>query len=1380
MRWFFLFLCTAMALVIVFTTASAMPPRFQHLTTDDGLPENSVRSILQDHLGFLWFGTHNGLARYDGYGMEVFLPSPTDSSSIFPRFLVALAEDDTGMIWIGSFSNGLSRYDRDRNRFTNFRTDPTRPGALPGAQVVDICPADDGLWLALGDAGLVRFDGSSFLREPIRLPDGPSDLDAYPPLSALLITETQIWVGMEQGGVAIRNRTGGNWRLLRQDPDDERSLPSDWITDILRDEGGRTWVATRAGLALYRGDDDFEVFQPVVADGTLQEENYLVVMDSDSQGDLWIGSAVGLYHFDPRSGVFTLHAHDPKRPTSPVLGPALSVLVDRSGMVWAGSWHTGLNKYDPWSQKFEVFLHDPDEPGSLDDDAVVSLYEDRKGVLWVGTGSLSSGGTYGGLNRLAPGSDRFTHIPLPEDQRQSVRRFNAIAEDRNGRLWLGSNRGVWRLDDQRSRIIRPPELDPDIEPLRISSVISLLLDGYDRLWVATWGHGLHRWDPSTGGWTSYWHDPRDSTSLGSNELTALCLDDLGRVWLGTEPTGLHLYDPESDSFRRFAQAQSGAETIISIAPATQGRIWAGTSAGVLLMSEENGIEWSFTSNDGLPSDFLGRLQVYDEDKMWISTARGLVHLDRSTGEFAVFDRRDGLPSNELYFASILRSDGTMMFGGHHGMIAFDPRNVLRNPFLAPVLLVDLKVDDQTLPIGGDSPLQQSLQLTSEVVLKHDQNNLAITYSSLHFAHPERNQYRFRLSPEDEDWRTSDKSRTAHYTNLDPGSYRFEVAASNSDGIWNPEPTVLTIIIKPPWWRTRWATVGYGLLIGLVTLAIYRQIVVRERIKAKLEIKRIETRQLQELDRLKSRFFANISHEVKTPLTLLKAGAQRLWEDSSDPDDELHAMMIRNSDRLGQLIEQLLDLSRLESGHLPVRWQHGNWCAYMRDLVSSHEILATTGGIELTTVWPPNPTDAWFDPDILEKVAGNLLANALKFTPPGGTIGVVARSESNVEQRPVPGSRVTVDESAPLLPAIVLDLEVRNTGSYIPPEQLNLIFDRFHQIAGPDGGDGRGTGIGLSLVQELVEWYGGSIAAESDEKTGTAFKLSIPLFQEAPRGVDQDPQDNTETEVELHLLSEDDPEPVAAEPGRGRLRILVVEDHPDLRAFIRRELQSEYELLEAPDGLIGLDLARSEIPDLVLTDIMMPQLDGYELCRRLKTDERTNHIPVVMLTAKSDSESRLAGLEIGADDYLTKPFDVVELKARVSNLLEQRRLLTERLARWALDPNRQPEPVESADELFLDRAKAVMMANLEDSEFRVDDLCQALAMSRTQLHRKLKAIAGQSTGEFMRTLRLLRAAELLSGHGGNVTEVAYRVGFKSLSHFAKAFREQFGVPPSEYG
>jgi len=1373
------FVCLITLLLLGGVSAwAAPPPRFEHLTVDDGLPENSVRSILQDRRGFLWFGTHNGLARYNGYEMESFLPDPGDSGSIFPRFLIAMAEDDSGMIWIGSYANGLSRYDPRSGLFTNYRPDRTDPAGLPGAQVNALACADDGLWLALGDAGLCRFDGQRFERVAIRAPEDPGGDIAQPALWSLLVTDEQLWVGTESEGLAVRNRRGGSWRIMRHDPDNPRSLPSNQVTDIFRDEAGRIWVATRTGLALYRGDGGFEVFLPDRTPGA-REENYLVQIAADESGRLWIGSAVGLYAFSPHTGEFELFSHDPRDPGSPVLGPALSVLVDRSGIVWAGSWHTGLNKYDPWSRKFEVLLHDPDDPGSLDDDAVVSLYEDPTGVLWVGTGSLSSGGTSGGLNREDPATGRFAHIAAPHLPTGQVRRINTICEDHQGRVWLGSNLGVLRLDDNRQSIIRPPELAGETGPLLDGSVTDMLIDTTGRLWVTFWQGGLHRFDPATDAWAAYWHDPRDEHTLTSNELVNLCLDTDGRIWIGTDQSGLNLYDAEIDGFRRFPSSESGADAIHALHPAQDGRIWASTGAGVRLFDAVSGVVWSVSSSDGLPAGMLGQVQVDRAGKLWISSGRGLVRVDPASHDLALFDERDGLPRNELHFASLTRSDGRMYFGGHHGLIVFDPDLVQASPFVPPVVLTDFRVADQRLPVGGDSPFQQTLQETGTVRLGHHQNDLSIEFSALHFAHPERNSYRFRLQPYDADWRTAGPERTAHYTNLDPGRYEFQVIGSNADNIWNNEATSLVIVIDPPWWRTRWANGLYVLLIAVGALVVYRMIVQRERIRAALEIQRVEAQQLQQLDRLKSRFFTNISHEFRTPLTLVKASLQRMQEDPETAKPSLLDMMARNADRLEQLIEQLLDLSRLEAGHMPVRWQRGDWRAYLRALLATYDVLAQGNEIELACRWPEVGDEGWFDADLLDKVAGNLLTNALKFTPAGGRIDFVAAVADRQSSCPVPGSKDGPAGEPFQLPAHRIRLAVANSGSYIPPDELSRIFDRFHQIAGSDGGDGRGTGVGLALVKELIQWYGGSIEVQSTREQGTVFTVELPVFLESPLPVESADADVTPDDIDrvLNDDTEDDLEPETA-AGSGPT-ILIVEDHPDLRAFLREELIADFVLLEAPDGRAGLDLARQEIPDLVLTDVMMPELDGFELCRRLKTDERTNHIPVVMLTAKTESASRLAGLEIGADDYLTKPFDIAELKQRLSNLLEQRRLLRDRFARNSLDPGRRSQPVESADELFLERARDLVAANLEDPDFRVDGMCRGLGMSRTQLHRKLKAVADQSTGEFLRNQRLLRAAEMLAGNYGNVTEVAYAVGFRNLSHFAKTFREQFGVAPSEY-
>jgi len=1353
------------------SAAQEIPVRFQHLTINDGLPENSVRSILQDHLGFLWFGTQNGVARYDGTHMDIFLPDPDDPHSLDRRFVLAMDEDPDGRIWMGSYAGGVSVFDPSTEQFRNFDAEGD---SLPGPGISTIRALDDGVWFSTGGQDLYRYVDDRF--ERVVVP--PFQHAGTQGLTGLEISDREIWVGSAQSGVAILDRASGSWTHLRHDPADPESLPNDFITFIQRDSQGRVWVGSRNGLALHKGGGRFATFRPRPADGP-SEPNYMVCVTEDAAGHFWVGAAIGLYRFEPDSGRFTQFTHDPEQPESPVRGPVLSILCDRSGIIWAGSWHTGLNKYDPGSAKFEVYLHDPGRPGSLDDDAIGSVYEARDGTLWVGTGSRSPGGTQGGLNWRAPGTTEFSHLPLPSAQGRQVRTISILLEDPRGALWVGTNGGLWQVDAQRTALIRPAGFADVPTGLRDGMIMDLVVDHGGRIWVASWMGGLHRYDPLTGGWRSYYPDPADDLSLASGDLSTLGVDEAGRLWVGTDSGFLQIYDPDDDAFASMVPLAGTLESVFHLTPSRGGLMLVCSGAGIHLSGPEQ-VHRSYTTRDGLPSDYAGRAIQDQQQNIWASTGLGLVRIDFETGDVSVFDQRDGLPRNEIHFAVCRTAEGRLFFGGHHGLVSFQPEAIRASAYVPPVYLTDVRINDQSLRVGADSPLTQALVTTERLELGPDQNDISLTFAALDFAHPERNRYRFRLDPLDEDWRQPTDMNSAHYTNLNPGTFVFSVQGTNRDGVWNETPTVLTIRIAPPWYRTVWAQILYAVIIVLVVVTIYRQLILRERMRLALEMERAEASHLQSLDHLKSRFFANISHEFRTPLTLLMSPLQRLQEDPTSGSPELFTTMARNARRLGRLIDQLLDLSRLEADRMPSQWKQGDWCQYLRALVSSFETLAEQRGIVLTANWPRQPGPAWHDTDLLDKVLVNLLSNALKFTPGGGEVTLTVEVNGAPRPHPWPGQGEETKTSGE---ARLLSLTVLNTGSHINPEDLDSVFDRFHQtLETTDYGD-LGSGIGLALVKELTDWCGGDISVASDPQLGTSFTVVLPLFTTTPPDhqvkerftpavdlADQDPLDEAREEIE-------DPDELTES---GLPAVLLVEDNADLRTYVRDELGDEFQVLVAANGNAGLDLARTEIPDLILSDVMMPGLNGLDLCEKLKADDLTNHIPVILLTAKAGPRSRKEGLQSGADDYVAKPFDVEELRIRIRNLLEQRQLLAERYAQLEVArPGRAANPVLSADDRFLQKTREIIAEHLEDPDFRVEGLCKEVGMSRTQLHRKFKAVAGRSAGEFIRVERLNRAAEMLGDGESNVTEVAYSVGYRSLSQFAKAFREQFGMAPSDF-
>ncbi len=1361
---------------------AAADPRlvFEHLTVDDGLPENTVRAILQDRTGFLWFGTHNGVVRFDGQEMADTWHEGADSTAA-PRFFVSsLLEDAEGDIWIGTVLTGVWRLDPHTERCTQVIPSPGPPGGGRGQHDPDLCRDGEGnVWVAWNGQGLCRIDPRDRTMSWLR--HDPADLTslATDRLSAVLVDrDGRLWLGTEGEGVLVRDPGASAFRQLRHDADDPASLSHDIVTRLHQTPDGAVWVLTFHGLSRWLpGSQSFRNYLPAGMEH-VEQADYFVDATASADGGLWIGSAVGLYHFDPVTGIFQLHAHDPEDPRSPAKGPVISVCRDRSGIVWAGAWHAGLNKLDPAAQKFTCLAHDPRDPGSLDDDVVMSVLEDAAGVLWVGTGSMSTGGTRGSLNCLDPLSDRFAHLAFPIDQ---VRTVQSLAEDRQGTLWLGTNLGLWRLDRARSRPVRAHHDPTHAAGIGDVAVRCLLADRAGNLWVGAFRHGLYGIDP-TGRVTRFQHDPADPGSLGQDQIICLAEDGAGNLWVGTDSRGLDLLRPGARDFEHVFDPRVGVSSIIDLHVDTRGRLWLGTYSGLLQYDADRGVVASFTSSEGLPHNVVSAILEDDNGRLWLSTGRGVARLDPERGEVRAYDTRDGLPSNEVAFARCRRRDGTLVLGGQDGLVQFLPARIVDDPFLPPVVLTELRLADQPVQPGAGSPLPCSMPFAESLRLAHDRNDVTLSFAALHYSHPERNRYRCRLGPYDAGWREIGTRRSASYTNLDPGDYVFEVQGTNGDGVWSEHTARLAITIQPPWWQTAWANALYALLVAGAVWAIYRQIVQRERMRTSLEVERAEARHMHELDELKSRFFANITHEFRTPLTLLLGPLQRLQEDPARGDPALFAIMARNARRLGQLIDQLLDLSRLDARRLPLRWAQDDVVAYLRTLAASFRSLADSRAVTFTTVLPSAPLVSWFDGDLLEKVVGNLLSNAFKFTPDGGEVTLTVTVGSEAEPVRVPTAEVEPCAARAAL-ARTVTLAVANTGTFIPPQERERIFDRFLQLAG--GTAAGGSGIGLALVRELVEWQGGTVVVASDPTRGTRFTVTLPAFLEAPVPVEatvavaEVPSSPYAAAEILDAAPAGDAVDDATAADEPRPLVLVVEDHPDLREYLERELQAEYRLLMAADGDQGLALALAEVPDLVLSDVMMPGKDGFELCGCLKADDLTSHVPVILLTARAEAESRLTGLRQGADVYLAKPFDPEELRLQMANLISQRRRLAEKFAQRVVRLAPEAMPVTSADERFLQKVRQIIEAHLDDEDFEIETFCREVGLSRSQLHRKLKALTGQSAGEVIRAHRLQRAADLLAGGFGNVTEVTYAVGFKSLSHFAKCFRQQYGVAPSEY-
>jgi signal transduction histidine kinase/AraC-like DNA-binding protein len=714
----------------------------------------------------------------------------------------------------------------------------------------------------------------------------------------------------------------------------------------------------------------------------------------------------------------------------------------------------------------------------------------------------------------------------------------------------------------------------------------------------------------------------------------------------------------------------------------------------------------------------------------------------------------------------------LLFGSKDGLVVFYPDSIQDQTLPPPVYITNFKVLEKSRPVPID-----------KIELPYDENFLSFEFVVINYDAPEKNQYTYKLEGLDKNWVYSGTRRLASYTDLDPGTYRFRVKATSDGSLWSEAKTNISIIIHPPWWRTYWAYVLYGLAFLGTLYGLIHYTIARERLKADLKLKSIQSEKLQEIDKLKSQFFANISHEFRTPLTLILAPLEKLMTGTKESPQQLslYQAMYQNAQRLLNLINQLLDLAKLEAGKMTPELAAGNLMQVIRRIVFSFSSLAERRQIQFKFQSPSENPVAYFDADQLEKIISNLLSNAFKFTPVGGEITVTARLDP-AQDKEIPKRLVKTDKATSIK---MLQLDIQDNGVGIPPDRLEKIFDRFYQIDPSHTREQEGTGIGLALVRELVQLQAGKIWVESLPGVRTCFSVRLPMLMVGLEEITVADNSATNSSQILLPVQEENkeanyvpPEISTVASAKDSPLVLVVEDNADLCYFMQETLQKNYKVIVAANGLEGYQQAMAAIPDLVVSDIMMPKMDGIELCQKLKADEKTSHIPVVLLTAKADSQSKVTGLQTGADDYITKPFESRELEARIQNLIVGRKKLREHFSR---EITLQPSEIviTSVDERFLQRVMQVIESNIADTNFGVENLGREIGMSRMQLYRKLNALTGYSPSDFIKRMRLQRAAQLLCQDSGTVSEVAYQVGFNSHAYFSKCFHDLYGKTPSDF-
>ncbi len=1469
--------------------------RFHHLGIDDGLSHSLVPTMAEDSLGFLWFGTQDGLNRYNGYEFKTYFQGP-NSRTPSDSWINHLFIDRYHQLWIWYSGRGLERYNPVTETFHSYRAD-----GLPGS-------------ISSTSRTLTSFVASRFMFED---------------------SKGRLWFGTDRG-LHLYRRKEDSFRVWRHDPDDPESLSSDEVVTITEDRQGYLWIGTRSGLNRmdpetgnvvrcdYEGGRDVPLNNNSTSviyphpDGSLwvgttqdglniithpctdsMKVDYLISepLDSEEQptvydivrtsgGEMLVGTIFGIYRIEKgEKGYRQKMVPETRGISMPHL------LEDSKGHVWAGSssyMEQNLMRIAPGLEEVVTFRNDPEDPFSYGGKQIQFIRETRNGLIWIGS---SKEGVY----MVDLNARQFRSIDNHRERGLYITdsEVYSIYEDRQRYLYIGTKTELNRIDlrdgslrayNNQRNLKR--DLTYEYSANLPAALIGTMEPHYDRrIWMGAFDYKVSLYDPGQDLFLNFHLNEAEPAAFQLWSLRSICVtsgrqvyfgaagegltrlredglsferfsvvptgdptgtndthiqyiheDTDGILWIGTLYNGLNRYDPRTGVFRHYINDPADPQSISNnrvkciLEPEIYGEdiLWIATNNGGLNRFDKISETFTaYTMKDGLPSHTIHGILEDKVGNLWLSTNRGLVEFNPVTERIIVYTREDGLVGNEFNEGAFFKNEaGVMYFGGTKGITYFDPDQIQEKPsYEAPVVITGFSLSGSAVLPGdtvhGDVVLNRSISLTNHITLTHQDRFIGFEFASLDYAAPSKIRYRYMLDGLEEDWNEVDASqRFISYNDLPSGTYTLLVAGTNSDGNWSNLPTELTLEMLPPFWNTLWFRLVVAMAILLIFLAILNirtrileaqkrtlasQVeerthdlkevnrlleskqeeivkqsakIAQQRDNLKEQNIRLEkqnakiqqmARKLHESDEQKLKFFTNISHEFRTPLTLIMGPTEKLlnmesYEDHRTLRQELE-IMYRNQRRLFKLINQLLEIRQVETGNLRLAVAEDELVAYLYSIYQLFIPYAEKKEVDFRFRADPKTIVTHFDADKLEKIFYNLLSNAFKYAPTGGQV------EFSIS--------LQTGEGQEWVRAVV-----RDNGPGIPEKHLPHIFDRFYQITGKHQSGRISSGIGLSLSRDLVESHHGKIEAMNDPGGGTRFEVLIPLHAD----IYEEEEILVEPERELTMeyirsMLESYEYTVGAhsdKPLVGEVfpRVLVVEDNLDMQKFLYNELSGSYDVVLALNGREGLEQVKEQLPDLILSDVMMPEMDGMEFCRIIKQDELTSHIPVILLTAKSNPESQMSGLETGANDYITKPFQPEALKLKIRNILESRKQLADRFMRAS---SYIPENIKinQIDQGFLEKFVKLVEQNIDDTELSGDSIASELGMSKGNLYKKLKSLTGMTVNIYIRTIRLKVAARLLKQGKYNISEIAYAVGFNNPKYFSTCFSEMYSVSPKEY-
>ncbi|WEK33571.1 MAG: two-component regulator propeller domain-containing protein [Candidatus Pseudobacter hemicellulosilyticus] len=1330
-------------------------PVLAHVGINQGLSNNSVRCIYQDHNGFIWFGTYDGLNRYDGYTFKVFRNKLNNTASLPHNYIYAIHEDQSYRLWVGT-GQGLVTYNPLLNSFDPawFRPEGYNSAVRVNANVNCIQSDTAGaVFIGTNGWGLLTQGPGQDTATQVPLQIGGASTTGYNVQALAVDSQQRVWLFILETGLCVYDKTTHQIRVVNQ------AVRS--ASCLAPDSTGTLWIGTPNGLYKYAMASNALAGHLTETNGALPS-NRVVSLCFDQQQHLWIGTDGG--------GIAILNIADgqlnylqPGENTNSLASESVfSIHADQENRIWIGTLKGGVNIVDWQKSRFQTYTHARREENSLVNNFVASFYEDNNHKdLWIGTDG-------GGFSIWDRNTNRFINYRCQASNPRGLSHNSVsyILKDQQDKTWLATfGGGINRFNRSAGTFEHFRCINQETgEENR--NVLLLFEDREQRLWATTFGNGkLYLFNPAAQRFEAF--------DQQLNDLISLTQDHAGYLWAGNSYQLIRI-----DTRNRKHSIYDIGKPIRSIYEDSNHRLWIGTEGGGLLLfdRQQEKLIKRYSDADGLCNNAVLNILEDNDGILWISTFNGLSRFDPAAGKFRNFYQSDGLQSSQFsYNAALKLHSGQLVFGGIGGFNLFNPRDILPRSYMPPVLFTDMHINNR-----GLSHLQPYIDQSTDGAIQslripYDQAVLSFTFTALEYTSSEKIRYAYYLEGWDKDWNYTGSGRTINYNNITEGSYRLRVKSTNAEGVWNERETVLSIRILPPWYRTVWAYLFYFVTVVSLIYTWYRYRNRQQQLQYAIQLAQLDAEKEKEINEKRQAFFTHVSHEFRTPLTLIINPIKDLLKKQSSPAEQGELNVVyRNARRLLSLIDQLLLFRKAEEQADQLHIAPINITRLCKEVFLCFVQQAKARQIRYEFHSAEEELEIQADREKMEIVFYNLLSNALKYTPDGGAV------------------TFTLTGKADTVEAIVAD-----TGIGLTPEAASRLFEKFYQVKDKSAPTRTGFGIGLYLVKHSVDRHQGQISFASAPGAGTSFTITLPKGQAQPASQlqpESQPASAAQPEQpvfleELAANEADLPEAPATRLAvtekmglesviTDRESVLVIDDNEAMRQYVAGIFHDQFTVYEAASAEAGLELARKYLPDLIISDVVMGDMTGIELCRIIKETPALNHIPVILLTGSFSPDSRLKGVEGGADDYITKPFEKDLLQARVSSLLKNRQNL-QRYFYNEITHQENPLKIPEEYKAFLEQCIAIVERNIDNEEFTIQVFATEIGMSYSKLYKKIKAISGQSANAFIRFIRLRKAAELFINTNYNVNETAFYVGIRDVKYFREQFYKTFGLKPSEY-